>query len=206
MKTSRSITATLLLFTTAAFTATAYGADVGMITRISGAVSMLTDGTMKKVVPFVKIAEGDQITLGHAARIQLVYFSNGRQEIWSVPGLLEIGKDQSKSNIKPEITQLSALVVSQLAKTPLVGQQGRTGMVRVRGLMDPDAAPKLEKQYAEMKANAGDDITPEVFLLSGLIELREFKRAREVLAGLSGNAAYADMVAHFTPIVAEAGK
>ncbi len=206
MNTSRIIAATLLLFSATVFTTTVYGADVGMITRISGAVSMLTDGTMKKVVPFVKIAEGDQITLGHAARVQLVYFSNGRQEIWSDSGLLEIGKDQSKSNIKPEVTQLSALVVSQLAKTSLVGQQGRTGMVRVRGLMDPDAAPKLEKQYAEIKANAGDDVTPEVFLLSGLIELREFKRAREVLASLTGNPAYADMVAHFTPIVTEAGK
>jgi len=49
-------------------------------------------------------------------------------------------------------------------------------------------------------------MTPDVFLLSGLIELREFRRAREVLASLSGNAAYADMVEHFTPIVTEAGK
>lgn len=201
MQTIKFIAATFLLLTT-----TAHGADVGMITRISGAVSMLTDGTMKRVVPFVKIATGDQITLGHAARIQLVYFANGRQEIWSDSGLLEIGTEQSKSNIKPEITQLSPLVVSQLSKTPLVGQQSRTGMVRVRGLMDPDAAPKLEKQYAEMKAGAGDDITAEVFLLSGLIELREFKRAREVLASLTGNSAYADMVEHFTPIVTEAGK
>jgi hypothetical protein len=42
-----------------------------------------------------------------------------------------------------------------------------------------------------------------VFLLSGLIEIKEFKRARQLLTELGGKPAYRPVVDHFTPIVAE---
>ncbi len=177
-------------------------ADAGMITQLSGDVSITAESGKRAAVPFLKIATGDKLTLGNGARVQMVYFGNGRQEVWSGAGQVEVGSLDSKSTLKPEVKQLPPLVVNQLAKTPAAGQQGKTGMVRVRSLSNPDAGAHLDKQYKELKAGAAaDDTTPEVFLLSGLIEIKEFTRAKEILSSLSGKPTYQPVVDHFTPIV-----
>ncbi len=197
---------TLKLIAAAALSISANAwADAGMITQISGDVSISTAGSMQKAVPFLKIATGDKLTLGSGARVQMVYFGNGRQEVWSGNGQVEVGSLDSKSTLKPAISQLPPLVVNQLAKTPAAGQQGKTGMIRVRSLANPDASAHLDKQYKELKAStAADDTTPEVFLLSGLLEIKEVARAKEVLADLGSKPNYKPVVDHFTPLVAAA--
>ena len=196
MRTIHWISAMLLMGSNAVW------GDAGMITQISGDVSITAEGGKRAAVPFLKIATGDKLLLGNGARVQMVYFGNGRQEIWSGSGQVEVGSLDSKSALKPEVKQLPPLVVNQLAKTPAAGQQGKTGMVRVRSLANPDAAAHLDKQYHELKSGAAaDDTTPEVFLLSGLIEIKEFTRAKEVLSGLSGKPVYQSVVNHFMPIV-----
>jgi len=180
-------------------------ADAGMITQLSGDVSIATGGNMQAAVPFFKVTTGDKLTLGSGARVQMVYFGNGRQEVWKGGGQVEVGSLDSKSTLKPEVSQLPPLVVNQLAKTPAAGQQGKTGMIRVRSLANPDASAHLDKQYKELKTSApADDTTPEVFLLSGLIEIKEFARAKEVLTEIGGKAAYKPVIDHFSPLVAAA--
>ena len=114
------ITAVLILGSSAAW------GDAGMITQISGDVSITAESGKRAAVPFLKIATGDKLTLGNGARVQMVYFGNGRQEIWNGGGLVEVGSLDSKSTLKPEVKQLPPLVVNQLAKTPAAGQQGKT--------------------------------------------------------------------------------
>ena len=192
-----------LVFTLLLCSSAAVWADVGMITQMSGEVSIATEGATRSAVPFLKVATGDKLKLGNGARVQMVYFGNGRQEVWKGSAQVEVGSLESKSAGKPEVSQLPPLVVNQLAKTPAAGQQGKTGMIRVRSLANPDASAHLDKQYKELKASAAaDDTTPEVFLLSGLIEIKEFTRAKEVLAELGGKPPYQPVVDHFTPIVA----
>ncbi len=177
-------------------------ADVGMITQISGDVSITTGGRAQAAVPFYKVSAGDRLALGDSARVQVVYFGNGRQEVWTGAGQVEVGRLESKSAIKPQVSQLPPLVVNQLAKTPAAGQHGKTGMIRVRSLAKPDAA-HLDKQYKELKSAASaEDTTPEVFLLSGLIEMKEFTRAKEVLTELGNKSGYKSVIDHFSPIVA----
>jgi hypothetical protein len=187
---------------TALLGSTGAHADVGMITQLSGDVTIAGSGSAQTAVPFLKVVTGDKLTLANGARMQLVYFGNGRQEVWKGGGQIEVGGLESKSTLKPEVSQLPPLVVNQLAKTPPVGQQGKAGMVRVRSLGNPDAAAHLDKQYADLKRNATTgDTTPEVYLLSGLIELKDFARAKAVLADLSAKAGYKSVVEHFTPVV-----
>jgi len=194
---------TVKLIAVAAFLASPFAhADVGMLTQVSGSVSMITGSGTQAAVPFIKVNSGDKLMLGNGARVQMVYFGNGRQEVWKSGGQVEIGSLESKSAGKPEVAQLPPLVVNQLAKTPAAGQQGKTGMVRVRSMSNPDTVARLDKQYKELKADlAKDDTTPEIFLLSGLIENKELSRAREVLADLGGKPGYKSVVDHFTPIV-----
>ena len=179
--------------------------DVGMITQLGGEAT-ITGGSAgsgsQAAVPFLKIASGDKISLSNGAQLKIVYFGNGRQETWKGGGQIEVGGLESKSNLKPEFSQLPALVVNQLAKTPAAGQQGKAGMVRMRSIGNPDAAKHLDKQYADLKRDAAaGDTTPEVYLLSGLVELKDFARARTVLGDLSGKAEYKPVVDHFTPVV-----
>jgi len=177
-------------------------ADVGMLTQVSGDVSIASDGAPRAAVPFLKVNTGDKLTLGGSGRIQLVYFSNGRQEVWKGAGQIEVGSLESHSALKPELAQLPPLVVNQLAKTPAAGQQGKTGMIRVRSLENPDAAAHLDKQYNDLRKNsAADDTTPEVFLLSGLLEIKEYDRAKSVLADLRSKNGYKPVVDHFTPLI-----
>jgi hypothetical protein len=176
--------------------------DVGMITQLSGDATITGGSGSQAVVPFLKVATGDKISLSNGAQMKVVYFGNGRQEVWKGGGQIEVGGLESKSTLKPEVSQLPALVVNQLSKTPAAGQQGKAGMVRMRSMGNPDAAKHLDKQYADLKRDAAaGDTTPEVYLLSGLVELKEFSRAKTVLGDLSGRAEYKPVVDHFTPVV-----
>ncbi len=197
MQIVRSVVALLLLHGTVVW------ADVGMITQISDNVSITTAGRTQAAVVFYKVSAGDQLVLGNNSRVQVVYFGNGRQELWQGAGQVEVGSMESKSTGKPQVTQLPPLVINQLAKTPAAGQTGKAGMVRMRSLAKPDAT-HLEKQYKELKASAAaDDTTPEVFLLSGLIEMRDYARAKELLTEYSGKPMLKFVVDHFSPMVAE---
>lgn len=176
--------------------------DVGMITQTSGKVSISSGDRVQAAVPFYKVSAGERLVMESGARVQLVYFGNGRQEVWNGAVQIEVGSLESKSAGKPQVTQLPPLVINQLAKTPAAGQQGKAGVVRMRSLAKPDAI-YFEKQYKELKATAAaDDTTPEVFLISGLIEIKEFARAKELLVDLGKSPAYKAVIDHFSPIVA----
>ena len=182
-------------------------ADVGMITQINGEVSITTGSSTQAAVPFFKVNTGDKLTLANGARLQMVYFGNGRQEVWKGGGEIEVGSLDSKGASKPDVSQLPPLVALQLAKMPVAGQQGKTGMIRMRSIGASDPAANLDKQYGDLKRRAeADDTTPEVYLLSGLIELKDFKRARSVLAELTGKAGYQPVVEYFSPMVNAGGK
>jgi hypothetical protein len=180
-------------------------ADQAMLTQVSGQVSVEgKDGNKRAGVAFLKVATGEKLSLGADGRVQIVYFGNGRQEIWSGAGQVELAGLEGKSTaLKPEVKQLPPLVVNQLAKTPAAGQQGKAGMILVRSLENPDAVDHLDKQYEELRRGAvAGDTTPEVFLLSGLIELKEFDRAKELLASFKDKPEYKPVVEHFSPLVA----
>jgi hypothetical protein len=147
---------------------------------------------------------------GHDARVQLVYLATGRQEIWKGAGPVEIGiQDGRSASLKAEISQLPPVILRQIARTPAVGQRGETGMVMLRSLDDLGAAEQVDQDYARFRAAAApDDTTPEVFLLSALLSMRELDRVKSVLADLKakqstqpGNAA---VIEHFSRLLAEA--
>ena len=196
-----------LIVTLALCGSTYVWADVGMITQLSGEVSITSGSGTQAAAPFIKVNTGDKLTLANGARVQMVYFGNGRQEVWKGGGNIEVGSLESKSAIKPDVSQLPPLVALQLAKMPVGGQQGKAGMIRMRSLGASDTMAKLDKQYGDLKRNAeADDTTPEVYLLSGLIELKDFKRAKSVLAELDGKAGYKPVLDYFSPIVNAGGK
>src|SRR5258706_16402048 len=93
-------------------------ADQAMLTQVTGQVSVAGKDGSRTAVAFLKVATGDKLTLAGDGRVQIVYFGNGRQEIWTGAGQIEVaGLEGRSSALKPEVKQLPPLVVNQLAKT-----------------------------------------------------------------------------------------
>lgn len=161
--------------------------EVALVTSVQGAVARLADVVPVAIEAFVKLKDGDRLSLEKGSRLQVVYFENGRQETWSGPGRLELTPLEGKANglPPPEVKTLPLVMSRQLARTPTLESQGRGGVTRLRSVPGPDAMIKLEDTYHELKNRAArDDLGPEMYLLSGLFEMRELDRVERVLGDL----------------------
>lgn len=165
----------------------ARAAEVALVMSVQGKVTRLADAVPLPVEAFVKLKEGDRLSLEKDGRLQVVYFENGRQETWSGPGRLEMTPREGKTGgmAAPEVKALPLVMARQLARTPALDSQGRGGVTRLRAVPSPDAMAKLEDTYHELRTRAGqDDLGPEMYLLSGLFEMRQLDRVERVLGDL----------------------
>jgi hypothetical protein len=165
----------------------AWAAEVALVMSVQGRVLRLVGAEPVPVEAFVKLKEGDRLSLESDSRLQLVYFENGRQETWSGPGRLDLAAQEGQASGLPaaQVKQLPLVMARQLARTPALDSQGRGGVTRLRAVHSPDALAKLERTYLELKSQAGrDELAPEVFLLSALYEIRELERVEKVLGDL----------------------
>lgn len=165
----------------------AWAAEVALVTSVQGKVSRLAEAVPVAVEAFVKLKAGDRLSLERDSRLQVVYFESGRQETWSGPGSLEMSQREGKPSglPAPEVKSLPLVMARQLARTPALDSQGRGGVTRLRSVPSPDAMIKLEDNYYQLKSRAArDDLGPEMYLLSGLYEMRELDRVERVLGDL----------------------
>jgi hypothetical protein len=161
--------------------------EVALVTSVQGAVARLAGVVPVAIEAFVKLKDGDRLSLEKGSRLQVVYFENGRQETWSGPGRLELTPLEGKASglPPPEVKSLPLVMSRQLARTPALDSQGRGGVTRLRSVPGPDAMAKLDNTYQDLKSRAGpDDLGPEMYLLSGLFDMRELDRVERVLGDL----------------------
>jgi hypothetical protein len=187
MKTFRHCLLSLVLFWAASVQAAYPGGDAALVTALDGTVNRLTAAGREPVQAFVKLKPGDKLTLESNARIQLVFFESKRQESWGGSGSLEIASAEAKGSglPAPQVKTLPDILVRQIAKTPALDSQGRAGVVRLRAIPTPEALAKLDQNYQQLRQGAEkDDLNPELFLLVGLLEMRQLDRIEQVLADL----------------------
>lgn len=162
-------------------------AEVALVMSVQGSISRLEGLTRVPLEAFVKLKNGDRLALEDSSRLQVVYFHSGRQETWSGPGLLKMAVAEGKAEglSAPQIKTLPMVMVTQLARTPSLDSQGRGGVTRLRSIASEDAIAKLDSTYRELKNTAEkSDLGPEMFLLSGLYELRQLDRVETLLGEL----------------------
>lgn len=200
-------TLTTIILLCCSHAAYALNIDVGMLTLIDGNVEVVSNkGAIQPAGAFLKVALGDKLVLRGNARAQVVYFESSLQETWNGAGEVHVGQDKGTSGtLQATVRKLPPLVSRQLVKTPASGQHGKVGMVTVRSLSS-DTVESLEKQYTEFRAaSASNDTTPEVFLLTGLLEMEEYEHAEKTLSGfrsrLEITPALAAVVEHFEPLI-----
>ncbi|MDO8787247.1 MAG: hypothetical protein Q7J42_04155 [Sulfuritalea sp.] len=161
--------------------------EVALVMSVQGKVVRIADTVQVPVEAFVKLKEGDKLSLEKDSRLQVVYFDNGRQETWSGPGRLEMTLREGKASglSAPEVKSLPMVMARQLARTPALDGQGRGGVTRLRSVPGLDAMTRLEDTYHDLRSRAGpNDLGPEMYLLSGLYDMRELDRVERVLGDL----------------------
>lgn len=164
-------------------------ADAALVTSLSGKVSRA--GADAAVEAFVKLKAGDVLIIAKDTKLQLTYFENGRQESWTGTGKLEIGASESKATglPAPQVKQVPMVIVKQLARTPSLDSQGRAGVMRLRAIPTPEAIARMEDTYKQMRAESDksggkEDLNPELYLLAGMLEMRQLERVEQVLADM----------------------
>jgi len=177
---------TLAILLTPLF-ANAADKESGMVTQVTGSATYVSGADKDKpVVSFMKVRAGDKLTLGKDAKLQVVYFENGRQESWSGAAKLTIGANESAAATgvtPPIVKKLPAIVLQQLSRAPGVVSdlKSRSGMIMVRSLPMVKMR-ELDENYAALRKEAAeDDVTPELYLLSGLHELKLYRDMKPVL-------------------------
>lgn len=160
----------------------AFGAEVGLVTSVSGEVRL----SAARLAPFVRLHAGERIALADGARLQLVYFDGGRQESWHGEAAVQIGERASIAAAPPaQVRVLPPVLARQLAATPAADGRSAAGAVRLRALPVAGTLASLEKSYAELRAQSEpQDRNPELYLLAGYFELREFDKLDALLRQL----------------------
>ena len=183
----RLITIFTLVILFAPLLASAADKESGMVTQVAGSATYSSGADKDKpVVSFMKVRAGDKLTLGKDAKLQVVYFVNGRQESWNGAAKLTIGANESTAAngaTPPQVKKLPPVVLQQLTRAPGVVSdlKSRSGMIMVRSLPMVKMR-ELDENYAILRKEAADDdVTPELYLLSGLHELKLYRDMKPVL-------------------------
>lgn len=157
--------------------------DVAMITAVSGTVC--TDsGKQECLLPFVGLKMGAVLTLGAQTQIKLLFYFDGKEEVWAGPGRLRVstGGASSESALNLQNNLLPVRVARQMAKTPLDTESGLV-LARTRAIATPDAIEKLNDEYERLRIQAPiDDLNPEIFLLASLLEMRQLEILESALS------------------------
>lgn len=166
------------------------GVDVGVVNQLRGEVRYRAPGTATvAAVPFMKIRNGDEIEVASGARVRLVYFANGRQELWNGPARFTVGPGEGVAREgTPEVAQLPVAAGQRLAQSALlarIAQDGRPGGVVLRSLKPAapvEALDEARTRYTAMRATAdADDITPELVLLAALESAQRHDEIRPLI-------------------------
>lgn len=173
---------------TASGAALATGTEVGLITQATGAVQVMAPGSKATpAVSFAKLKAGSKVSIGSDGRFQVVYLNSGRQESWAGGSEIEVGENASKpikAKRLPAVKQLSPLIMKGLTQAPamIANMKSRQGMIRVRAVADWEKAEEAEKNYKMLRTQVvADDVTPELYLLAVLSELKLYDKMKQPL-------------------------
>lgn len=162
--------------------------DAGVVNLLAGEVQFQAPGTAPaRVEPFMKVRVGDTLRAGPGARVRIVYFASGRQELWTGPAGFRVGTRQGEAlSGEAQVSALPVAVSRRLehsAHLIAIAREGRAGSVQVRSA-GPDLAA-ARKTYAALREGAeADDITPELYLFAVLESARAFGEMADLLRAM----------------------
>ncbi len=157
-----------------------------LITALEGKVTLVSGNEKRPLAAFDRLEANDYLVLENA-RITLVFFLTGRQETYRGSGRLDLGPGEGKPAGLPaaETKILAPFLVRQIARTPTLLAQGRAGVTRLRSIATPDAIAKVDEAYRRMHLEAAaDDLSPEMYRLSALFDMKAYDAVRSAVKDL----------------------
>jgi hypothetical protein len=148
-------------------------ADVGVVTRLAGAVTVTAQGRSLAAAPFMKLRAGDRLAVPAGGEIAIVYFAEGRTEAWKGPAAFTAnvsGASDATGQVATGQLARGAPTAADLRRVPDIGTS-RPGSVTVRSLGPPapPSADDARSQYASWRAAADPkDPLPDLYLLAVL--------------------------------------
>lgn len=185
-------------------------ADVGLLTRISGEVSLIETDDPEDLLPaepFMKVRAGDIFRLEESAVLQIVYFATGRKETWKGPARFRAGEkagdavdsDDDALPPSPTVAEMSGEVTQEVRRVAMVldpSRLYRTGSVQFRSSGKPDRIPRSKplsadarddlnearQVYAKLLQEAApEDITAELYLFGVLSDLGQYEEMARLI-------------------------
>ena len=157
--------------------ALAQSADVGLVNQVMGEVTYASGTGGGKAQAYMKMRQGDRVTVPAGAQVKLIYFANGRLETWRGPSSFTAGAAGSSpiTGTVFQIVSVPTLVPQSIAKMPELVQMSKLGGIQVRGArkyfasLDADeqaqVAAAWENYHNLRKLLPPEDITSEQYLL-----------------------------------------
>src|SRR5437773_4610821 len=156
------------LLCTIALLAAATGAAAqatGMLDLLSGEASYSAANAQGKVVPYMKVEEGDRFVLAADARLRIVYFTGGRQETYVGPARFTVGRTASRqeAGTSAQVGAIPADISPGIARIPglvALARVGAPGGTQVRGgnsSADESELAAARETYQRLRASAAAD-------------------------------------------------
>ncbi len=179
----------------------------GIILQIKGDVFFISgsnQNTEQKARNFMKIKQNDVFDIAPGAQLQIVFFANGKKELWKGPSKIEIGEEQALAkdqSAAPAVEKMQGAVTKEIKRISKILNSDKlstSGSILIRGNKDeslnhfPDNMILNEKEkekVAELKliyqqlnkSSEPEDITAELYLFSALADYDQFEDMKELL-------------------------
>ena len=160
---------------------------VALVMATEGDIVRQTGGEQVQLPAFSWVQRGDVLFFSQGSKVRLLYAASARQEVWGGAGSLKVEDTMSRANglERLQVKSLTLPVAAQIMKTPTLDTQGKIVVARVRSIPALDAVERLESEYRRLRMEAAlDDLNPQLFLLAGLLEMRDVARLEQALADL----------------------
>lgn len=158
-----------------------------LVTGLTGQVERMVNGGKEPVLLFSTLRAEELLLFSPDSRLNLLFEKSGRQETWAGKGRLALhgSKTSTQDLPKPRLKTLDQKVTKQLFRGPQILPDGEVKVPRTRSLGTPDALARLENDYRRMRMEAAaDDLNPEMYRLSALLEMREKERLEQAIKEL----------------------
>lgn len=157
--------------------ALAAGVDAALITSVQGKV-VVGD---KPATPFTKLQAGSVVSVEQGGKVQLVYFSSNKKEGWSGVAKFKVGGEKSEATTgKPEeVSNIPAVLTSQLLNSADSVSTNRVGMVRLRA--NPLKVEEIQRNYQEYKKQNPQSFIAEAYALGAYVDAKQFTQAEGII-------------------------
>jgi hypothetical protein len=173
--------------------ALAQAADVGLVNMVSADVTYTpASGIPGKVQAFMKLRDGDRVSIPAGGQVRVVFFEGSREERWAGPASFRAGKVAAEpiSGKAAQVTTLPVGASQRIAQVPQLVQIAKLGGIQVRGMTRTQKA-SIDQQSSLAEARAAyeamrkdlpaDDITPELYLYAALNEYLLYEEMKSVV-------------------------